>query len=118
MKVANAAASVMLALILSLTGALGIAAAVSTPPSLMSRADYLASLRSVGDEGRLALARCRGEQPDSRALCRARARGDERVAAAQLEVRYRGTVAAKERARLVQARAAHSIILAGRLSTT
>ena len=45
MRTANAAASLLLALFLSLTAALGIAAAVEDPPTLMSRADYLAAVQ-------------------------------------------------------------------------
>ena len=121
MKVANAAASLVLALVLSLTAALGIAAAVNTnsPPSLMTRADYLAALRDSRDAGRLALGGCRElAGAEERAVCRAQARADERVTAAQLEVKYRGTVAAQARARAVQARAEHSIAEARRLAPT
>ena len=121
MRTANAAASLLLALFLSLTGALGIAAAVSTnsPPSLMSRADYLAALREAREAGRLALGNCR--QPagaEERAVCRAQARADERITVAQLEAKYRGTIAAQARARAVQSRAGHSIAEARRLATT
>lgn len=118
MRAANIAASFALALAFSLTAALGIAAAVNTnsSPSLMSRADYLSQLRGVADRGRLAMAACRELSDDRRAVCRARARADERVAAAALEARYRGTVSAQQSLRLAQARAAHSISEARRLA--
>jgi hypothetical protein len=120
MRAANLAASFLLALAMSLTAALGIAAAVQThsPPSLMSRADYLAGARAIADSARLALAECRKLEPAERAVCRAEARADERIAAASLEAEYRGTVAAIERAYRVQSRAAHAIAQARRLAPT
>jgi hypothetical protein len=121
MKVATTTASLILALVLSLTAMLGIAAAVNTnsPPSLMSRTDYLAALRDAHDAGRLALGNCRElASAEERAVCRAEARAAERIAAAQTEVRYRGTVAAQARAQSVQARAEHSVAEARRLAPT
>jgi threonine/homoserine/homoserine lactone efflux protein len=119
MKAANATASALLALFLCLTAALGIAAAVEAPPSLMSRADYLGALRMIHDGGRLALARCREPgAPAERAVCRAEARAAERVAIAALGVRYHGTLAARAHARRVQARAEHSVAMVRRLATT
>jgi hypothetical protein len=121
MKVANAAASALLALFLSLTAALGIAAAVNTnsPPSLMSRADYLVALRDAGDAGRLALGHCRElASPEERAVCRAQARAGERIIAAQLEAKYRGTIAAQAHVRAVQMRAEHAVAEARRLAPT
>ena len=120
MRVANVTASLVLALFLSLTAALGIAAAVNTntPPTLMSRADYLAGLRAVEASGRLALAECRELEPEDRAVCRAEARADEKIAAAAVEAEYHGTVAAQERLRRVELRAAHSVSEARRLAPT
>jgi hypothetical protein len=121
MKAATATASLLLALFLGLTAALGIAAAVNTnsAPSLMSRADYLAALREARDAGRLTLGNCREvASAEERAVCRAQARAGESIAAAQLEARYRGTIAAHARARAVQARAEHSIAEARRLAPT
>jgi hypothetical protein len=120
MRVASITASFLFALALSLTAAFGIAAAVDTnsTPSLMSRPDYLAGLRAIEADGRLALAACRERDASQRALCRAHARTDERIAAAELEARYRGTIAAYERVRQVEDRAAHAISAAQRLSTT
>jgi len=120
MKVATtAASSLLLALILSLTAMLGIAAAVDSPPSLMSRADHLVALRNLHDAGRLELARCR-DVPDAhdRAVCRAGARAAERVAVASLDARYLGTISAQDRARRVQVRAEHSVAVARRLLPT
>jgi hypothetical protein len=119
MKAVNTTASLVLALIFCLTAALGIAAAVEAPPSLMSRADRLEALRAIARDGRLALAHCRTLAGDSdRSLCRAQARVDETVAAAMLEARYRGTVIAQERLDQIQARANHSVGCARRLLHT
>ena len=65
MKAVNTTASLALALIFCLTAALGIAAAVEAPPSLMSRADRLEALRAIARDGRLALAHCRTLASDS-----------------------------------------------------
>jgi hypothetical protein len=117
MKAATTAASTfVLALILSLTAMLGIAAAVHTSPSLISPAEYVAAQREIRDQGRVALAACRNlEDAHERAVCRAEARASERIAAASLDVRYRGTVVAVENARRVEEHAEHSIAVARRL---
>jgi hypothetical protein len=115
LKAVNATASFVLALVLALTAAVVIAAAVEPPPALMSRADRAAALRSIADDTRLALGRCREVVEDStRALCRARARADEKVALAVLEARYLGTIAARARIERVRARAAQSMDVARR----
>jgi hypothetical protein len=119
MKAANATASLVLALIFALTAAIGIAAAVEAPPSLMSRADRLAGLRVIEQDARLALAHCRTlADAADRPVCRAQARVDERIAIATLEARYRGTVYAQEWVDEVQARANHSVGCARRLLQT
>ena len=119
MKTVNATASLVLALFLALTAALGIAAAVEAPPSLMSRADRLAALAEIDRAGRIAISRCRDlAEGAERAVCRARARAAERISAANLEARYRGTFQARESVRHVQARAAHSVGAALRLVAT
>lgn len=89
--------------------------AVDTPPSLMSRADRAAELGAIRAEARLALARCRTAGPQERAICRAEARASERIAAAALEARYRGTLLAQEEALREQSRALHGLAEARRL---
>jgi hypothetical protein len=119
LKAVNATASFVLAIVLALTAAMGIAAAVEAPPSLMSRADRLAGVRQIERETNLALARCRGIEDDAqRSLCRAQARADQVVAMAALEAHYRGTIAAHARIRDVRERAAHSVQMARRLLPT
>ena len=116
MKAVNATASFVLALVFALTAAMGIAAAVEAPPSLMSRADRFAALRTIERDARVALAACRSVADDARrSLCRAQARADEKVAVATLEARYRGTIAAYAGIQDVRARAAHSLDVARRL---
>lgn len=117
MKAVNATASALLALVLCLTAAIGIAAALEAPPSIMSRGDYLAGLRIVQDDGRVAMGRCRGIAHDyARALCRAEARAAHCVAAATLLARYRGTIAAHARVDEVRLRAGRSVDFARRLA--
>jgi hypothetical protein len=120
MKAATTAASTfVLALILSLTAMLGIAAAVHTPPSLISPSDHAAAQRAIRDQGRLALGACRSlGGAHERTVCRAEARASERIAAATLDVRYRGTVFALENARRAEEHAEHSIAVARRLLPT
>jgi len=118
MKTSTATASIVLALVICLTAAIGIAAASSTPPSLMSRPDYEAGLRTVRFETRMQLSRCRSEADAYvRAICRAEARAAERIAVANLEARYRGTTAALERARTVEDAAEYSVDVARRLGS-
>ena len=119
MKIFNTAARVMIALASSLTAAFGIAAAASNngAPSLMSRVDYVIESRTVGDTTRLALAACRAGTDAERSICRAKAQADDLVARAELDARYRGTIAAREHVRAVEARAAHSVSEARRLAS-
>ena len=111
------ATTAFLGLALSLP-ALHIAAAVDTPPSLMSPTDHATALRAVNDEARLALARCRALPAQASAVCRVEARADERIAAAALNVRYRGTMAAQEVALREQSRALHAVAEARRLAAS
>jgi hypothetical protein len=111
----NITATAVIGLALSLP-ALHIVEVVDTPPSLMSRADHAVALRAIRDDGRLALARCRTLQSDERAVCRVEARANERIAAAALEVRYRGTQAAQQHALREQSRALHTVAEARRLA--
>ncbi|HET9652683.1 MAG TPA: hypothetical protein VFP36_10845, partial [Usitatibacter sp.] len=68
--------------------ALGIGAAVDAPRSLMSREDFQDARRGVEAATRGALAECRTQDGVAREICRARARGDERVKMAELQARY------------------------------
>jgi hypothetical protein len=83
----------------------GIQSAFDTQPTLMSAADHDREWRSIEGRTRAALGRCRREREDARESCRMRARADDRVAKADLDARYYGTVQAEARARGVRARA-------------
>jgi hypothetical protein len=96
--------------------ALHIAAAVDTPPSLMSRADHAAAQRAIRDATRLALARCRTRPAQEAVVCRAEARANERIAAAALNAEYLGTIGARESALHEQSRALHALAEAHRLA--
>lgn len=93
-----------LAIVLSLA-AVGIGAAVDTPRTLMSRGDYDKARKAIAAEGRLAFAACRHQAGAERDLCRAQARADERVKAADLLARYHGTFDAIEQAQLARVKA-------------
>ncbi|HEX6633392.1 MAG TPA: hypothetical protein VF038_05455 [Usitatibacter sp.] len=82
----------------------GLQAAVSSPPTLMSPADYDRALAGIDKNTRTELGRCRALAQSSRDLCRARARAEERIAHADLDARYYGTVQAEARAQDVRAR--------------
>lgn len=85
--------------------ALGIDAAMDNTRSLMSRPDHDRALAAIASATRAALAACRGGVEDARELCRTRAHAEERIARAELDARYYGTVEAEANAQLVRARA-------------
>ena len=85
--------------------AFGIGAAVDTPPTLMSRADYDKGKKAIEAETRTAFAACRTESGNARDICKAQARAEERVKVAELKARYHGTVAAAEEVKAVRAKA-------------
>jgi hypothetical protein len=97
-----------LALVLSIA-AVAISAAVDTPRTLMSRADYVAARRVIENDTRAALAQCRGTSGAEREVCRAEASGADRVKKADLQVRYHGTVAASQDARVVRAKVRYEV---------
>ncbi|HSN22113.1 MAG TPA: hypothetical protein VLS49_15625 [Usitatibacter sp.] len=82
----------------------GLQAAMSTPPTLMSPDEYGSALRSIEKSARAALGRCRAGTEASRGLCRSRARAQARIAKAELDARYYGTVQAQAHAQDVRAR--------------
>jgi len=95
---------------------LQVAASFDAPPSLMSPADHAIAQRAIRDEARLALAGCRLRPAQDAAVCRAEARANERIAAAELNSRYRGTIAAHALALREQSRALHAVAEARRLA--
>ena len=96
------------AVVISLT-ALGIGASVDSPRSLMARADYDQARRVIEAEARAALAQCRALEARDKDVCKAQARGQERVSKADLDARYRGTVAAESDTRLARAKATYEV---------
>lgn len=96
------------AILISLT-ALGIGATVDSPRSLMSLQDYQEARRALEAESRVALARCRAFEGAQKEVCRAQARGEDRVGRAELEARYRGTVAAEADVGLARARTRYEV---------
>jgi hypothetical protein len=96
------------ALIVS-AGAMGLSAAVDSPRSLMDKNEYAQSRKAIEADARLNLSKCRDVEGDTRELCRAEARADERIRKADLEASYRGTVAAAEDARLERAKARYDV---------
>jgi hypothetical protein len=89
--------------------ALGIGAAVDSPRTLMSPSDYMAGKRAIEAEIRLALARCREVPASQRDICKAEARGEERVRKAELSARYHGTVSSLDEVRLARAKALYDV---------
>jgi hypothetical protein len=85
--------------------ALGISAAVDTPRTLMSRADYGSAKKAIESESALAYAGCRNQKGAAREVCKAEVRGTERVKIADLQARYYGTAAAQENAREARVKA-------------
>lgn len=89
--------------------ALGIGAAVDSPRSLMSRADYSEGKKAIWGQTRVALARCREAEGVAKDICKAQARADERVKKANLEARYLGTVTAADEARIARMKASFEV---------
>jgi hypothetical protein len=108
MKRQTVVASTLLAAALSVA-AVGIGAAVDMPRTLMSPVDFQAGKRAIEADTRLALARCREAVASAREVCKAEARGHERVRKAELNARYHGTVVAQEEVRFARAKALYDV---------
>ena len=102
--------------VLLLTLVLGIGAMAESPRSLISQAAYLEAKRAIDAEARLALATCRAVQGREKDICRATARGEDRVRRAELEARYRGTVGAEVQIAEARARMRFEVAKAGCLA--
>ena len=100
--------SLLLAIGASLA-AMGISAAVDSPRTLMSRADYGDALRGIEAATRSALGRCRDVDMVARDVCKAQVRADERVRKAELQARYYGTVAAAEEVQAARVKARYDV---------
>ena len=108
MKRTTLAATLAGAVLVSLT-AFGISAAVDSPRSLMSPADYSASKRAIESNAHGAMSKCRDLEGAARDICKAEVRADERVRKAELEAQYRGTVAAAADVRVQKAKADYDV---------
>ena len=118
MKRTSAAfAVVMLAVAFFAAAAWGIQSAMDTPPTLMSRVDHDRQWRAIDRHTREGLGACRASPEAMREACRARVRADDRVAKADLDALYFGTVQAAARARDVRARASFDVARAGCLAS-
>jgi len=84
---------------------LGIDAAMDNTRTLMSRPDHDRALAAIERTTRAALAQCRHGAEAARELCRTRAHAEDRIARADLDARYFGTVEAETNAKMVRARA-------------
>ncbi len=89
--------------------AYGIDTAMDTTRSLMSRGDHDRELRAIESRTRSALDGCGGLSAQAAALCAVRARADERIATAELEARYFGTVQARAEELAVRARSGFDV---------
>jgi hypothetical protein len=85
--------------------AFGLSLAVDTPRTLMARPDYASARQAIESDVRAAIGRCRLVDVRERDVCKAQARAEARVRRADLDVRYRGTVAAANEAQLARAKA-------------
>jgi hypothetical protein len=110
-------AFVMAAVAFFAAAAYGIQSAMDTPPTLMSRVDHDRQWRGIERRTGAALAACRGAREAAREACRARARAEDRVAKADLDAQYFGTVQAAARARDVRAHASFDVARAGCLAS-
>jgi len=104
--------TLLLTLFLAVTAslaAMGISAAVDTPRTLMSRADYRDALRGIEAATRAALGQCRAVEASNRDVCKAQVRADERVRKAELQARYYGTVSAAEEVTVARVKARYDV---------
>lgn len=108
MKRTTVYATSFFAILLSVA-ALGISAAVNSPRTLMSRADYSEGKNAIEAETRMALAGCRESESSAKDICKSEARAEERVKEADLQARYHGTVAAADEARIARTKAAYDV---------
>jgi hypothetical protein len=97
------------ALFLVSVAAVGIGAAVDTPRTLMSPADFSAAKKMIESESRVALAACRGLSGADKDICKAEVRSGERIKKADLAARYHGTVAAADEARQARVKASYDL---------
>jgi hypothetical protein len=104
MKRTTLYATLVGALLVSAT-AFGISSAVDAPRSLMAPGDFSVGKKAIESDARVALAGCHDLEGRAKDVCKAEARADERIRKADLEARYRGTVAAAADARLARAKA-------------
>jgi hypothetical protein len=101
--------SLALVALAALVAVAAVAATADPARALMARGDYLRAVRDIEAGTRLALANCRGLADTARTVCRANARGQDRVARAELEARYLGTVESQAHARLARARSEYDL---------
>jgi len=104
MKKTTLLATLAGALLVSAT-AYGISAAVDSPRTLMSANDYSVAKKMIESDARAAANKCRDMEGSSREICKAEARAEEQVRKADLEARYKGTVAAAGEARIARVKA-------------
>jgi len=93
-----------MAALLCSAAAFGLSFAVDSPRTLMSRSDYVLARQAIESEMRAALGQCRAVEAAAREVCRAEARAAEGVHRAELDARYRGTVAAAADVRVARAK--------------
>ena len=86
-------------------GATGLGLHLDSPPSLSSPIGYAHDKAAIEAQGREAYAGCGKRKRREVDLCKAQARGQERIRVADLEVRYRGTEASIVQAKIARARA-------------
>ena len=98
-----------IALFLVSIAAFGIGAAVDTPRTLMSPADFSTAKKMIESESRVALGRCRDLQGSGKDVCKAEVRAEERVKKSDLTARYHGTVMAAGEARQVRVKASYDV---------
>lgn len=89
--------------------AFGLSSQLDSPPSLMSRADHAAARQVIDSEMRRAIGQCRGLEAHERAVCKVRARAENRVRRAELAARYYGTIAAAREAQEARVRAGYEV---------
>ena len=83
----------------------------TTYPTPMSKADYTQALKDVDAQYKVANKACASLSGNTKDICAAEAKGNQKVAKAQAEAAYKHTPKAREHARVVYAEANHKVAI-------
>jgi hypothetical protein len=77
--------------------------------TMMSKSDYQAARKTISDDATTAKAKCKAFVANAKDICMAEAKGNEKVALAQLEESYKPSDKTRQATRVAQADATHAV---------